>query len=159
MALLLAPTVVTAIGLLIVQGVAGADPVKPGIPERQACTRNDAYAPLAQLPVGLVAVEINYGPYVLALTPHNVLAAPYHRVHGGIVAADALLTGPQQGARAIADKYKIDYIAICGKRASTGDEPPDASLWAQLNAGNTPDWLELVSRGGENPFSVYRVRR
>ena len=57
-----------------------------------ACTRNDAYGALTNLPRGVVAAEINYGPYALALTPHTVLAAPYHRIHGGIVAADAILT-------------------------------------------------------------------
>ena len=59
----------------------------------------------------------------------------------------------------IAEKNNVDYIAVCGRRASTGDVPPPGSLWAQLNAGQVPVWLEPLSRGAEMDFAVYRVRR
>jgi hypothetical protein len=158
-ALMLTPMVITAVGIIITQAAAGPDPDKPGMPERNACSRNVAYGTLAQLPLGRAAVEINYGPYVLALTRHSVLAAPYHRVHGGIVAANTLLNGSPHDAHHIADQFRLDYIAVCGKRASTGDVPPPGSLWVQLNVGNAPEWLEQLSGGGENLFAVYRVRR
>jgi hypothetical protein len=156
-AAMLTPTVVTGAGILVAHAAAGDDPVRPGMLERASCTRNDAYSSLAQLPPGLVAADVNYGPYVLALTPHRVLAAPYHRVRNGIVAADAILNGAAEKASAAAAQAAVDYIAICGTRSSTGELPPAESLWAQLAAGNVPGWLEPVARSAEG-FSVYRVR-
>jgi len=35
----------------------------------------------------VVATDIDYGPFVLALTPHSVVGAPYHRLSSGIAAA------------------------------------------------------------------------
>ena len=156
-AAMLTPTVVTVAGVLVAHAAAGDDPVRPGMSERAICTRNDAYASLAHLPPGLVAVDVNYGPYVLALTPHRVLAAPYHRIRGGIVAADAILNGAAEKASAAAARAAVDYIAICSTRSSTGELPPAGSLSAQLNAGDVPRWLEPAARSLEG-FSVYRVR-
>jgi hypothetical protein len=158
-AAMLTPLVVTAAGLIVTQAAAGPDPAKPGMSERHACSRNLAYSGLVGLPPGLVAVEINYGPYVLALTKHSVLAAPYHHLHGGIVAANVLFAGSPEQAHAIAETNRLDYIAVCGDRSSTGETPAAGSLWAMLHSERPPDWLEQVTSGAEGVFTVYRVRR
>ena len=158
-ALVLAPTTVTAAAFTVIQTTAGAGPVKRGIPERTACTRNEAYAALAQLPPGLVATEINYGPYVLALTPHSVVAAPYHRISAGLIAAHRILTAPLAEARRVVRRYDVTYVAICGRRASTGADPVEGSLWGELNAGRVPPWLEEIAGAREGLFAAYRVRR
>ena len=158
-ALVLTPTAVTAAALTMVQTVAEPSPGKPGMAERGACTRNDAYAPLARLPAGLVATDINYGPYVLALTPHDVVAAPYHRVVGGMLAAQAILAGPLDAARRTVAADRVTYVAICGHRTSTGVVPAVGTLWAELDAGRIPSWLESIPGGRDDQFRVYRVRR
>jgi hypothetical protein len=158
-ALVLTPTAVTAAALTMVQTVAEPSPGKPGMAERGACTRNDAYAPLARLPAGLVATDINYGPYVLALTPHDVVAAPYHRVVGGMLAAQAILAGPLDAARRAVAADRVTYVAICGRRTSTGVVPAAGTLWAELDAGRVPSWLESIPGSGDDQFRVYRVRR
>jgi hypothetical protein len=156
-ALAVTPTTVTAVAITVIQAVSDG-PVKPGIAERIACTRNEAYRLLAQLPPGLVATEINYGPFVLALTPHAVVAAPYHRISAGMIAAYTILSAPPEDARRVADAYGVSYVAICGRRASTGDDPAEGSLWAEVNADRAPPWLDKIPDAREAPFTVYRVR-
>jgi len=158
-ALVLTPTSVTAAALTVVQTVAAPSPARPGMVERAACTRNDAYAPLARLPAGLVATDINYGPYVLALTPHAVVAAPYHRVVGGMLAAQAILAGPLDAARRAVAADRATYVAICGQRTSTGVVPAVGTLWAELDAGRMPSWLEEIPGSRDGQFRVFRVRR
>jgi hypothetical protein len=158
-ALVLTPTSVTAAALTVIQTVAAPSPSKPGMAERAACTRNEAYAPLARLPAGLVATDINYGPYVLALTPHAVVAAPYHRVVGGMLTAQAILAGPLDAARRAAESDRVTYVAICGHRTSMGAIPAPGTLWAELDAGRVPSWLEEAAGSDDGQFRVFRVRR
>ena len=156
-ALICAPLIVTVIGTLIAQAMAASDMQKPGIAERVTCTRSDAYVVLAQMPKGLVATHVNYGSYALALTPHDVLAAPYHRLRDGIIDANAIFNGTPQQAHAAAMRRKIDYIAVCGTRPPTPEVPPAGSLWSELNQDRVPAWLERVP--GDAAVVVYRVRR
>jgi hypothetical protein len=155
----LTPTVATTAALAIALAAAGEDPAKPGIPERMICTRNDAYEVLARLPPGLVATDVNYGPYVLALTPHAVVAAPYHRLPAAsIVAAYAIFSAPPEEARRIAESTGVTYIAVCGRRTSTGMEPSPGSLRAELSADRVPAWLEQFPETRGAPYAVYRLR-
>ena len=125
-------------------------------PEREACLKTASYAPLASLPRGLIAADIDFGPFLLALTPHAVLAAPYHRLSSGIVAAHEVFAAPPDEARRLLAKLGVTYVVTCGPR------PPNdlagvrlrASLWGRLQAKETPDWLEPV--GGTAPFRLYR---
>jgi hypothetical protein len=50
---------------------------------------------------------------------------------------------------------------MCGSLGPLGLTPAErsASLWAQLRAGEVPDWLERIGDLPEQPFAVYRVRR
>jgi hypothetical protein len=142
----------------MVETLADQLPSKPYAAERVACTRSDAYAPLARLPAGLVATDINYGPYVLALTPHAVVAAPYHRVVGGMLTSEAILRGSPDDARRTVDADRVSYVAICGHVTSTGVAPAAGTLWAELDAGRIPPWLEPIAGGQTGQFRVFRVR-
>ena len=155
---MLTPTGVTAAALTMVQTVGSASPMKPGMAERASCTGNDAYAPLARLPAGLVATDINYGPYVLALTPHAVVAAPYHRVVGGMLTSEAILRGSPDDAHRAVDADRVSYVAICGRVTSTGVVPAAGSLRAALDADRIPAWLEPIPGSREGQFRVFRVR-
>jgi hypothetical protein len=126
--------------------------------EAAVCFQNQSYAALAQLPAGLVATDVNYGPFVLALTPHSVLTAPYHRLAPAIVAAHRAFAAPPEHARAMFAAFHADYVAVCGAQAPDGLGPAerDASLWSRLQAGVVPGWLEPLRLPG--PFAVYRVR-
>ena len=125
-------------------------------PEREVCLKTASYAPLASLPKGLIAADTDYGPFLLALTPHSVLAAPYHRLSAGILAAHKVFAAAPDEARRMLTRLGVTYVitaararrATCrtrlraGCRAGTGEE--------------RADWLEPVA--GTAPFRLYRLR-
>jgi len=158
LSLLLTPTVLSVGAIGIAHAAGFSDRVTLEHPEHDACLDNASYSPLAHLPAGLVATDINYGPYVLALTPHAVVAAPYHRVVGGMPVADAILRGSPDEARRAAEADHVSYVAICGRVTSTGVVPAVGSLWGELDAGRIPAWLEPIPGGAEGHFRVFRVR-
>jgi hypothetical protein len=161
-ALLVTPMAVTlgAISLASAAGTAAGLDIDP--PERQACVSRENAAPLARLPVGLIVTnEVEWGPYLLAFTPHSVLAAPYHiRLSAAILAANEAFALPPAQARRVVAAAGVDYVVTCGTQGPVGltDAQEAASLWARLKAGEVPDWLEPVPGLDGHPFAVYRVR-
>lgn len=128
-------------------------------PASRACVATASYAPLRQLNPGLVATDISFGPYLLALTTHSVLAGPYHRLSSGIVTAHRALAAPPDEARGVLLDAQVDYVVNCGPRPPDGLPEParSRSLWAQLRAGAVPGWLEPLDAGPA--FAAYWVRR
>jgi hypothetical protein len=126
---------------------------------RAACFDTASYATLAQLPRGVIAADIDFGPFLLALTPHEILSAPYHRLSGGIIAAHRMFAAPPDAARNAAQRLGVSYVATCGPRPPSGlaGAPLDASLWGRLQAGNVPVWLDREPTV-TGPFRLYRVR-
>jgi hypothetical protein len=125
--------------------------------EQDACFKTASYAALATLAPGLVAAEIDYGPYLLALTPHSVVAAPYHRLSAGILAGHRIFTSPPDEAQRLAARLGVTYVVTCGARPPKDRASRDA-LWAKLEAGETPSWLVRVALA-DSPFVAYRVVR
>jgi hypothetical protein len=158
LALLLTPLAIStgAIGIAYANGFDDADSFAR--PASRACRATASYAPLAKLTPGLVATDISYGPFLLALTPHSVMAAPYHRIGHGIVAEHRALASPPDEARRVLMEAKADYVMICGPRPPDGLAEParGKSLWGRLVAGDLPAWLERVPV--EGPFAVYRIK-
>ena len=118
------------------------------------CRNPAAYRELAALPPGLVLADINLGPYILAATGDPVLAAPYHRMTWGILAAHGALASASPEARTKIRALKIGYVVMCStypSRALPG------SLEAELNHGVIADWLRPVSGRGE-ALQIYAVR-
>ena len=126
--------------------------------EPDTCFKTESYAMLARLPRGLIVTEIDYGSFVLALTPHNVVAAPYHRLSAGILTVHQALTSTTDEARRLLARIHADYVATCGKSSLHGISAAerDASLWESLRANAVPDWLEPIPVSG--PFAIYRVK-
>ena len=73
------------------------------------------------LPAGLIAADIDFGPFLLALTPHSVLAAPYHRLSSGIIAAHEAFARRPDDARRMLARLGVTYVVTCGPR------PPERS--------------------------------
>jgi hypothetical protein len=162
-ALLVTPVTVTfgAIALASAAGTPQGLDIDP--PDRQACVRRENYAALARLPVGLVVTNaVEWGPYLLAFTPHAVLAAPYHiRLAAAILTANEAFAQPPALARKILAGAGVDYVLTCGPQGPVGisDEQKAASLWGRLQAGEVPDWLEPMPELDGHPLAVLRVRR
>ena len=128
-------------------------------PASRMCFATASYQPLKHLPAGLVVTDISYGPFLLALTPHSAMAAPYHWVSNGILIAYSALTEPPEQARRILAAVKASYVMVCGPRPPDGAQragPRAEVLWGRLQAGAVPEWLEPIP--GMQPFAVYRVR-
>ena len=153
---LLTPAVLS-LGAITIADAAGIG--APASFKHEACFRSESYAALARLPRGLIATEVDYGPFLLALTPHSVLAAPYHRLSTGILTAHRALSLPPDAARRVLAGTGANYVATCGTGGfhDLGQAERDAGLWGRLLAGAVPDWLEPVSITG--PFAVYRVKQ
>jgi hypothetical protein len=147
-------------GAISIANAAGIGLDEPSRRTSDACFENQTYAPLARIPAGVIAADVNYGPFLLALTPHSVLAAPYHRLAPAIVEAHRALAAPPEKARALLRKLGAGYVVICGDHEPNGlsRAEREASLWRHLTAGAVPDWLEVVRIGEAQPLSVYRVR-
>jgi hypothetical protein len=77
---------------------------KTGEMNERACLKPEALAPLKNLPPARVAASFDFGPYVLAYTPHSAFAGPYHRDNrGNRIVIDAFLSEPQQAAKILRD--------------------------------------------------------
>ncbi len=159
-ALMLTPTVTSAVALAAVQAVTRQPFEAENSRVAAGCLRTESYARLAHLPPGLVATDVDYGPFVLALTPHSVMSAPYHRLVAPIIAAHQIFALPPAAAREVVAQVKPTYLATCGRHTLAGiaDAERAASLWARLAAGDLPDWLEPVPETRDQPFVVYRVK-
>lgn len=157
-ALLLTPMVLSSGAITVAHAVGLDDKDSFARPAMRQCLATAAYSAIARLPAGLVAADISYGPFLLALTPHAAMAAPYHRLGQGIVAAHRALAAPPDEARGHLVGAKATYVMVCGPRPPDGLAEParGRSLWGRLQAGAIPDWLDPVP--GMSPFAVYRVR-
>jgi hypothetical protein len=139
-------------------------PPKPKPGPADYCFNTASYWDLTLAdPPGLVTGDIDFGPFVLALTPHSTLSAPYHRMNWGIMAARGILTaaaddpGPD-GAEARARKLGVSYVLNCQVHHINADRAgiPANSLQAVMDRDDWPDWLELIS-DEKAPIHVFRV--
>jgi hypothetical protein len=122
-----------------------------GVDERCFDTAN--YAALAALPKGVVLAEIDLGPFILANTGDSVLAAPYHRMSWGILAAHDAEGAPAATAEAKVRALNVAYLVEC---PSNPLRVGPASLEADVRAGRPPAWLQPLSRPGQT-LQIYRV--
>jgi hypothetical protein len=159
-ALFLTPAVTAAVAMAAVQALTERTPEPENSRVAAGCLLDKSYEELAALPPGLVATDIDYGPFVLALTPHEVMSAPYHRLVRPIIAAHEIFALPPDAARQVVAAAKPDYLAVCGRHTlgHIGKAARDASLWGRLAAGDIPPWLERVEESRGGPFLVYRVK-
>ena len=160
-ALLLTPALLST-GAIACAQAAGA----PAVDEKDVrvlggCFTMASYGALAQLPPGIMAVEIDLGAFVLASTPHSVLGAPYHRLTEGIIAAHQSFALPSAQAHALFDRLHVDYVVTCGDEAPPGLSAAERrdGLWGALHAGSLPPWLARVPLPADEIFTVYRVTR
>jgi hypothetical protein len=134
--------------------------VKETLAPVQSCQSTAAITPLAHLPKGLVVADVNLGPYLVALTHLDVLAAPYHRLGKQIIEADRILHASPQEAQQQLNAVGARYVITCKGLDSTttpGHVPADA-LQSLLFAGKPPAFLEAVPLDGTTPLKVWRVK-
>jgi len=146
-ALMLTPTVTSAVALAAVQAMTRQPFEAENSRVAAGCLRIESYTRLAHLPPGLVATDIDYGPFVLALTPHSVMSAPYHRLVAPIIAAHQIFALPPAAAREVAAQVKPTYLATCGRHTLAGIELHQYLLTGDLVRISFKQHLTLVELG------------
>ncbi len=145
-----------SVGYAADSAVAAATPrARPGPPDASGtCFAPAAYRPLAALPTGLVLSSQDLGPFILALTPHSTISAPYHRMSRQIRAVHEALDAPPAQAEARVRALKADYVVDCPSYPLIVGAKSFATT---LRHGGTPAWLEPLS-GLKDRLKIYRVR-
>ena len=129
---------------------------------KASCFSNAAIEPLGRLPKGRFAGDVDVGPFIVALTPHSVVAAPYHRLDRQIIATEALFQSPPAEAAVLLAALKADYLVACIPAAEIaaggekGENP--AGLRAALRTGAAPAYLSPIDTGAKSrSLRVWRV--
>jgi len=133
-------------------------------PPDDYCFNSASYRTLASArPIGVTLGDIDFGPFVLALTPHSTLSAPYHRMTWGILAARGVLSADAEqegplGAETRARRLRIAYVLECPAHRGNADRVglSGKSLQAKLDNDDPPAWLQRISEDGA-PIQVFRV--
>ena len=103
-----------------------------------------------------LAAPIDLGPGILLLSPHSVLAAPYHRNVRGLVDNRRLFAGSEAEALAVVAERGIDAVLFCNKYAHFTDHPDwPGFLNKRLAVQDPPAWLNPVWQ--EDGVGLYRV--
>jgi hypothetical protein len=147
-----------SLGLIVGSAVAAVRHVTPPVDAAQyadvsPCYRSSALRPLSALPAGLVAADIDLGPFIVAMTPHRVVAAPYHRLDKGILAAQAILQGTPDTALAQMRRLGAEYLVLC---AVPGQRTTPGSMRAELLTGRAIPMLIEISMPPGSPIRLWR---
>lgn len=154
---------VLAVNLPILHGlVMAATPAAAGSgPSREECTYRSTLRPLAGLPAGRVLGPMDIGAFLVAETPHSVLAAPYHRLNEAIALQARLWTATdmaeaEQAMRAAGIAYVVTCAGLNEPVALAQTNPP--GLRVLLETGRTPAFLEPIDLPQAAPARVFRVK-
>ncbi|MBL4890326.1 MAG: hypothetical protein JKX91_00565 [Rhizobiaceae bacterium] len=110
------------------------------------CFADSDYEYLSSLPVGIVMTDLYSATTALVHSPHTVISGPYHRNERGILDVLDFFGADIKTSRALAEKYKLDYVSFCMNSAERMRKIyPEAQLAARIKEGDLPDWLKEVS--------------
>lgn len=123
------------------------------------CPTLAALAPVARQPKGTVLTFVDLGPRLIAVTPHNALAGPYHRNSRAIIDVMRAWRGDEANALATVRRYRVDYVLICPNMSEStvyrADAP--AGFYSRLAQGYAPGWLTPVPLPENSPYKMWRV--
>ncbi|PZU58066.1 MAG: hypothetical protein DI547_11690 [Sphingobium sp.] len=126
---------------------------------RRDCSIPEGYAALAALPTGIIFAPLDIGPFVLAFTPHSVIATGHHRANLAMREVIRGFRAPADQARTIVTDRNADYVAYCPGwkevRRYTSQSPN--GLLADLEHNRPPAWLRPVPMPASQNVRVYRV--
>jgi hypothetical protein len=161
---LVAASTLIAVGLaswlLLTLAASSASHMKKTLKPVQNCQATAAILPLAKLPKGLVVADVNLGPYIVALTDLDVLAAPYHRLDKSIIDAHRILHASPQEAERRLHSVGASYVVTCkGLDSTTAQGPvPADTLQTLLFEDKPPAFLTPVTLDATTPLKVWRVK-
>lgn len=128
------------------------------------CSDTATISALSALPPGLVLAEINLGPYIVALTPHRVVLAPYHRLDREIVKASRVLSARPELAEAGLRELGVTYVVACtapetreASHSAPAAGPKHMTLGEAVATARAPAYLAPVPLHGGAALRVYRL--
>ena len=146
------------LAIALFNGVSGEDQKAEAKPEAAACENDDSLARLNALPRSNILAPFDFGPRILLLTPHNVLATSHHRNDQAMADQIRIFTSAPDVARGLLEAHNIRYIVACEAEAELAiyaKKHPEG-LWAQLVKGEKPDRLQSVHIR-DNSLIIWRV--
>lgn len=162
--LLAVPSVWLLVGVFATEGTAGVTQrmkasVGPAT-SSQDCEAAAALRQLGLLPPTTVVAPSNTGSKILRFTAHRVLSAPYHRNQGGMLTELHIGLAMPAEAAAFLRGAGATIIAYCGTDLQTEtirELKPDG-LYAALERGEVPTYLEALPRDPNSGLALYRMR-
>lgn len=123
------------------------------------CQSAPSIRALGSLPKGNFLSTFDMGPTILAQTPHSVLASSHHRNEQAMHDHIQMFRSPPDAAHQLIMARGIDYLALCTAETELAiyARKDPAGLWAQMEKGKVPQWLEPLGTRGEG-IKVWRVR-
>ena len=109
------------------------------------CMTTPAIRSLAALPKGRFVGSIDFGSYIVALTPHDALAAPYHRIDKAIILNQRLLTAEPAEAEQLLHQAQADYLILCMPKADAVTPNQSTGIEARLKAGQEIAFLKPIA--------------
>ena len=127
----------------------------------RACQPKDLYAELAKAPRGLVAPEINLGPFVALHTSHRVVVGPYHRIDKSIIATDKILNSKPAQSLKVLNEIGANYLVLCQRDEDTikRKAKPGTLMHVLQSGGGVPYLERLAKTKADSPLLVWRVKR
>lgn len=138
--------------------VSGEEAPSETNPDSISCKNDDSLARLNALPRSNILAPFDFGPRILLLTPHSVLATSHHRNDQAMADQIRIFISAPNVARELLEAHNIRYIVTCDGEAelvSYAKKHPEG-LWAQLVKGQKPDWLQSVHIR-DNGLRIWRV--
>ena len=127
-------------------------------PESLACRSDDSLARLNGLPRSNILAPLDFGPRILLLTPHSVLATSHHRNDQAMAYQIRIFTSAPDVARGLLEEHDIRYIIACEGEAELAlyAKKHPGGLWGQLARNRKPYWLQSVHLR-DSSLNVWRV--
>jgi len=146
------------LAVALYKGISGEAESAVADPDAAACETDDSLARLNALPRSNIVAPFDFGPRILLLTPHGVLATSHHRNDQAMADQIRIFISAPDVARGLLEAHDIRYIVACDAEvelAIYAKKHPEG-LWAQLVEGRKPEWLQPVHIR-DNELLVWRV--
>jgi len=146
------------LAVALFNNVSGEEEASVTNPDAVTCKNDDSLARLNALPRSNILAPFDFGPRILLLTPHAVLATSHHRNDQAMADQIRIFTSAPDVARGLMEDHNIRYIVACDAEAELAlyAKKHPAGLWGQLVTGRKPDWLQSVHLRDSN-LIVWRV--
>jgi hypothetical protein len=152
-AAMLATIFLPLIDLTVRNAVAAPSPSPSPEDELVGCRSGSALSTLADLPQGVVLAPVDFGASLILFTPHDAVAAPYHRSPDAFLNGFVPFDGDEATLRDAMTRTGADYLLLCRDVSyGTGN-----SLAYELAKGGQVDWLEPVA-GIHPELAVFRLK-